>query len=388
MERRVFSLAERAERATRSMSEFAEALATSWGRAHGGRIPVDDIEVTLRVPLKKPEDREALTEAWLTALRERLDEALEAADAFEVGRVRCFLCDSTRCDHATPPTDISTFAGYTSNGKPEWVSFTNLLISRKDPRVDRLYNDPPEIIAVAIGASELAQGLMPSFGGTDGIYRVLGQVAVGRVPTNLSGRGKVRDRVVLTLQIVETTAPGQPTTLRTNLLGLPMEDITEAAAMGDPRGPAEALRLTVRAANEKIEALVLRASRAEVDLTTLAQPLLNELRGDLERVFRPVRRRTQHAQERHEEGERPTGQAMDDVRQASADAFYRDTRHNTYVVVGDRSRAHVFNDAGKLVTSLRMRSDELERKVRKGRWKPLDAKEIETCRGLVGTSET
>ena len=89
-----------------------------------------------------------------------------------------------------------------------------------------------------------------------------------------------------------------------------MEAITEAAALGDPRGPAEALRLTVRAANEKIDQLVMKAQRSEVDLVALVQPLLNELRGDLERVFRPARRRTQHAQERHEEGDRPTGNAQ------------------------------------------------------------------------------
>ena len=349
---------------------------------------MDDIEVTLTVPLRKPKDREALTEEWMRILNTRLDEALAAAGAFEVGRVRCFLCESTRCDHTTPPTDVSTFAGYSSNGKPEWMSFTNMLIARKDPRVDRLYNDPPEVIAAVMSASELAEGLMPSFGGEDGVYRLLGQVAIGRVPANLSGRGKIRDRVVLTLQVVDTTAPGQSLTLRTNLIGLPMDTITEAAALGDPRGPAEALRLTIRAANEKLEALTLRASRGDVELSVLVQPLLNELRGDLERVFRPVRRRTQHAQERHEEGDRPTGHAMDDLRQASTESFYRDTRHNTFVVIGDRSRAHVFNAEGKLVTSLRMRSDELERKVRKGRWAPLGAEEIVTVRATVESSNS
>ena len=335
------------------------------------------------MPLSRPADRDALTEEWVQTLNTKLDEAFAAAEAFELGRVRCFLCESTRCAHATPPTDVSTFAGYSPNGKPEWMSFTNLLISRKDPRVDRMYNDPPEIIAVALGASELAEGLLPSFGAHDGMYKVLGQVAIGRVPANLSGRGKIRDRVVFTLQIVETTVPGQALTLRSNLLGLSMEAITEAAALGDPRGPAEALRLTVRAANEKIDQLVMKAQRSEVDLVALVQPLLNELRGDLERVFRPARRRTQHAQERHEEGDRPTGNAREDLRQASDDAFYRDTRHDTVVVIGDRSRAHVFNAEGKLVTSLRMRSDELEKKVRKGRWKPMKAKEVKALRAQV-----
>ena len=386
-ERREFTLRERAERASRALSEFSEALAKAWGRAHEGRLPVEEIEVTLRLPLTRPEDREALTEEWVKTLNTKLDEALAAADAFELGRVRCFLCNSTRCDHATPPTDVSTFAGYSPNGKPEWMSFTNLLISRKDPRVDRMYNDPPEIIALAIGSTELAEGLMPSFGAHDGMYRVLGQVAIGRVPANLSGRGKIRERVVFTLQIVETTVPGQAVTLRSNLLGLSMDAITEAAALGDPRGQAEALRLTVRSINEKIEGLAFKALRSEVDLVALAQPLLNEIRGDLERVFRPARRRTQHAQERHEQGERPTSHAMDDVRQASDDAFYRDTRHDTVVVIGDRLRAHVFNEEGKLVTSLRMRSDELEKKVRKGRWKPIKAKEVKEIRARVQPSE-
>ena len=77
------------------------------------------------------------------------------------------------------------------------------------------------------------------------------------------------------------------------------------------------------------------------------------------------------------------GHALDDLRQAAADSFYRDTRHDTSVVIGDRSRAHVFNAEGKLVTSLRMRSDELERKVRKGRWAPMNAEDIAKVRAVV-----
>ena len=47
--------------------------------------------MTLRVPLSRPADRDALTEEWVQTLNTKLDEAFAAAEAFELGRVRCFL---------------------------------------------------------------------------------------------------------------------------------------------------------------------------------------------------------------------------------------------------------------------------------------------------------
>ena len=69
------------------------------------------------------------------------------------------------------------------------------------------------------GQHSSPRGYCRALAPTMGCTRCLGQVAIGRVPANLSGRGKIRDRVVFTLQIVETTVPGQALTLRSNLLG-------------------------------------------------------------------------------------------------------------------------------------------------------------------------
>ena len=102
------------------------------------------------------------------------------------------------------------------------------------------------------------------------------------------------------------------------------------------------------------------------------RPILRKLRTDIERIFRSSKRRTTHAERRHTSGERPTGDAMNDVAHASVDQFFHDTRRNTVVVLGGRGRAHIFSTAGQHVTSLRLDPGELRRKTDRQRWTPLD----------------
>ncbi|MEZ4265836.1 MAG: hypothetical protein R3F39_05620 [Myxococcota bacterium] len=378
----------RARQVIAALRALGRALAEERGFSEREPLAVDGFDVTVRIPMDRASgvQLDAAASVLAQGIDARLAEVLRAAGAFEQGRVYCFLCQSSRCEHADTPDTISVFAGYAANGRPEWVSFANLCLARGDERVDRLYAEPPEVIGIVQGPSELASELLPGFGHGQDAWRLLGQVAIGLLPRALAGRGTRSERVALTLQLVETGARDGKRRLRLNVLGLSPEAIAEAAAADDERGQAEAFRRTLGEARARIDTLGLRLWRAaktdeDLDEGALALALLTQLRSDLERVFRAGLKRTRHAQTRHLEGDRPTDRAREDLAQATPSQCYLDTRRDTVAVLGPQGRAHIYARDGRLVTSLRLKDGELERKVSHGRW---ELAPPETLAGVQG----
>ena len=223
---------------------------------------------------------------------------------------------------------------------------------------------------------------LDGFGRGSRVYAVAGQVAVGLI--ELAGK-----RTVLTIQVVRSVAAARQQ-LQMNLIGASMDDIVEAAATDSDRGPAEALRRTIVATRERIAGAARRIREAEargapLQIEEVIDPLLSQARGDLERVFRPVKRRTQHAQKRHEGGRRPTSRAMADAAAAPDERILKDVERHTLVVLGPKNRAHVFTPDGRHVTSLQLRPGELDRKVGRGRWCPMSGTAVQRFRDGLET---
>ncbi|MFO0745266.1 MAG: hypothetical protein U1F43_06240 [Myxococcota bacterium] len=342
----------------------------------GGRPPEVELMVPLSLVLGGPARSGERAAALVTALRQRIGEAVRGASAFHEGHVYCFYTDQPDSPYSRPPHATDVFAGYAANGRPEWVGFANLCLRRQEPRVDRLYADSPEIIAVVQMQDELVDGLMPGFGHGSRAYRLLGQVAFGFVPKDLDPRSGA-ERVALSLQIVATTHGTSAERLRLNVIGLSPEAIAEAAASADATSSAEAFRLVVRATRERVDALGRRVALAgrrgeTLDVDAQVRALLGRLRGDLMRVFKVRDYRTRHAEERHQSRERPTALAITDALGAPDGHFYRDERKDTVVVAGPKHRVHVFSRGGRLVTSLEVQPGELARRIDRGRWLPLE----------------
>ncbi len=318
---------------------------------------------------------EAEVGVLLTALRGQVADAIRGSTAFLEGHVYCFFSASPDGPHSRPPHPADVFAGFSPNGRPAWISFTNLCLARGEPRVDRLFGEPPELIALVIPADTLAGELLPGFGRDSLAWRLHGQVVCGLIPRDLNPRTRSADRVALTLQIIETQQPGGRGRLRLNILGLSPEAIAEAAAAADPTSSAEAFRRLVRATRERVDQLgrraALAARRGETfDLADQVSALLVRLRSDVLRVFRARDHRTLHAEERHRSGERPTAQALTDALAASDGRLLHDGQKDTWVVLGPRLRVHVFSRAGRHVTSLELEPHEVARRVDLGRWRP------------------
>jgi hypothetical protein len=115
--------------------------------------------------------------------------------------------------------------------------------------------------------------------------------------------------------------------------------------------------------------------------------ILQGLARRLEQDVKGRARRTAHADERHETGERPTRMALEDIRGARPEAFLLDQRSGVVVVLGSRGRTHFFSPEGRLVSSVRYSRDAIERKKKQGIWRALGTEEARTVRhGLLSAT--
>ena len=372
----------RATRVLRELRSLARAIAQREGLTPEMELEALDVVVQTSVGSTRERIAESAAERLIADLERRISEAARSASALRPGHVYCFLCLSSDCVHSKPPGGTDTFSGYNANGKPAWQSFTNLCLATGDPRVDRLFGDHSDVIALTTTGRELGAEQLAGFGRDSRVYAVAGQVSVGLI--SIAG-----ERTALTIQVVRSVAAAKQQ-LQMNLIGASMDDIVEAAAKDSDRGPAEALRRTVVATRERIAGAARRmrdaqARGAPLNIEEVVDPLLSQARGDLERVFRPVKRRTQHAQERHEGGGRPTSHAMADAAAAPDERILKDAERHTLVVLGPRNRTHVFTPDGRHVTSLQLRPGELDRKVERGRWRPISGPAIQRFRDALET---
>lgn len=433
------TLAERAGRVVDELRKLCLAVANE----AQVRLESEDGPPEFAIPVEfcaavSPNDR-ADAEAQqrlLATVRTLVEETARGLVAFAVGRVYCFQCDTADCVHSTPPDPVYTFSGYSATGKPEWQTFVSLCLACKEPRVDQLFSKKPEIIGVVQMADELAQHLLPGFGKNSLAFSVLGQAVVGLLPlgpqrdrtialeqhpaglsvgtgatptpTHSDTAGAARrapsvtmyadqaidippDRIALTLQIVETQVASASRRLRLNIIGLSQHELAAMAGADGHRGPAESIRRAMGTIREKIDTLGRKSHLATrkkrpFDLRAEVQSLLNDTVTDLERVFRSAMRRTEHASQRHMDGERPTGNAIADTLSAPDHRFFWDSDKNTMVVVGPRGRVHVFAKSGKLVTSLQLDKPQIERRTEKKRWLPLDKEQIESLKKKLQVS--
>jgi hypothetical protein len=182
------------------------------------------------------------------------------------------------------------------------------------------------------------------------------------------------------------SAPGDR--LQLNLVGLGSERLAALAVGRDPRRGAERLRRTVQSLRRRLRGLSLEIAAEEgrgvaADVAARVHPLVARLRGEVQRALQGRGQRTAHAHEPHLAGERPTATAVQDALKAAEERYLRDTHRDTVVIIGPKSRAHVFARDGRHVTSLLLLPGELERRTERGRWVPLERREVEELRARL-----
>jgi hypothetical protein len=387
-----------------------------WGHLLAGR------RETLHLPLElllnaRPEELPKLAQR----LQEGLEEALRAVLAHQAvvrpGQAYCLRCAGSepsstpghdprrqeaqspeaQCGHARPPRPQDVFTGYGPTGIPRFTDLGQWLLERQDPRVDALYQEPPRLVTIVSTGEELTGDLLSAYRDDETGYRLHGQVAAGWFSVSdaqgnrrplaatlqiVSSRGRRggRERPRFTLNVVCTGPDGEPLEELYNRVGnLPW---TGPLRWGqEALGSVEAA--VARRGSQKRKGSAQKKPAAK-KLEQRLQGILGGIARRLEKDRRAHRRRTQHAQQRHDEGGRPTSMALADLRVAGADQLLFDTRQETLVVLGERGRAHVFNPEGKLVTSVRYAPPSIERRRQNRRWRPATATEIATLEKHLG----
>lgn len=388
--------ADRVQKALQLLVEEAQLRVRRHSSGHllSARGDVVDLEIRLPTNLRDA-SLESLTAETTAALDRAVDALLTHRAAFRPGAVYCLRCNAADCEHAVPTAPRQVFAGYGKTGLPRFQDFAQVLLERSDPRVDRLYGNRPALLAHTFLGKDLTGELLDAYRGSDAGYRLHGQVAAGwyAVPSP-TGRPEM---LALTFQVVSTRPDSRaPRRFGVNVLGLgpdgePLEHLFDR--LGElPWTPA------VRQAQEEVEAVEREAAksqsqghgkgrgkgarRTERRLTAV----LNGLAKRLEKDRRARERKTKHGRERHAQSDRPTDMALADLARAGADDVLVDRRQETLVVLGDKGRAHVFNPAGKLVTSVRYNPESIERRRQRDQWRPASAEEISTLRDNVAAA--
>lgn len=335
------------------------------------------------------------------AFARRLIDALEARAAarnesgpFVAGRVYCYHCESSSCDHARPTDHLSVFAGYAPTGQTEWVGFSSLLLDRRDGRIDAVIDESPEkVVAIRQGPGELKNEQLRVFGRESMIYDIVGQVAAGYLPLP---RGREQGRCAVTIQAVRTLDNNLPR-LRINVIGrIPRLGGADQARSDDlldflKLEPEPELEGHFGRARKKLEELDLKfrfsdppgpARRKRLSASERAaavRPVLTRLARGIESVFRRRRRRTRHAIERR--AERPAvGMALKDLGKCHPDRVLFDELDRTFVVLGPKWRTHVFGRDGRHVTSMVLNRDGVRKRIDTRRWRYTTREEIDKIR--------
>lgn len=346
-----------------------------------------EIEIVLKLNAKPSEDWNLRFEPSLgEQLHNQLVEAQAEWNVYRPGRVHCFRCDSSECEHSLPPSPLSVFTGYAPNGAAEWKEFAQVLIEAKDDRVDQLFAGRPGVVARLHFGHDLRDRQLSSFGRSSKTYSILGQVAVGYflLPS------EPPQKLAITFQIVEVRGEAGEKRVRLNAIAnAPGTDLSAVLASGWQPGVHRA-RETATMAVEGIE----RRAKAAADLADpdavreamkQVPAVLRRLAESLDRSGRQESRRTRHVEERRSQ-QRPVHKALDDVRDAAPDQWFHDEKAGTAVVCGPQGRAHAFSPNGRHVTSFSLRPESVDFRLRTHRWRPMTAAEIEDVRRKIAES--
>lgn len=343
-----------------------------------GHVPDIDLRLPLVVDGRRS-DPAHFADELAASIEAQIDDAIEQAAAFQPGHAFCHRCEAAACEHSRPPSSRHVFLGYAPTGAPRWMEFGQYALETRHPLFDRLWDASPAFITVALDRADIHGAMLGAFRHDERV--VLGQILAGFF-TLPSRPGEGRSVLALTFQAVASRGKGGNLRLGLNLLGTAPGG--EGLERLWDRQDDLPWRRAVRWAQLSLTSAAREARTVdEAALERRAAAILQGLARRLEQDVRGRGRRTTHAGERHEGGERPTRKAIDDIRAAAPEAFLRDDRTGAFVVLGDRGRTHFLTAEGRLVSSVRYSRDAIERKRHHGLWRPLGRAEVESARAAA-----
>ena len=350
----------------------------------GARMPDMPVELNVRLKLE-PGNQWRPTADHVPLYRQfvaAIDEVCADSEAFQPGRVYCHRIHTAHSADALPRTPTSVFAGYSSTGMPEWKEFHQFVLDAGDERIHSLFASTPGVISIVTQGRVLKSRMITSLGKSSRSYNILGQVASGY---HLFEDEAIRERLAVTLQMVECRAPGGLFGLQLNVIGVTSRGELAADIVARQAIPAiwRACQAGRREAQKIERAVRLLPADAPAErrnkILGHIPAVLTRMGEMLEQAGRQAARRTRHATVRKDEM-RPVQCALDDATRAADAAIYVDEVNETRVVRGPRNRIHVFSANGRHVTTFTLRAEQIDMRIRTKYWRLAEPGEIEQFR--------
>ncbi len=321
------------------------------------------LELKLRIPLDQADARSAAGVA-VEQILQRVREVREHEAALRPGAVFCYFSSSAEVEQSRPAEPRQVFEGYNSTGRPVFSDFVTMAIERKDKGIDQLLAGEDVVLTHVTMGRVLRTQQLAEFGSDSAVFKILGQVDAGLF--RVLG---AEQKCAFSFQLLRgSTLEGKPrlrlhSVGKVDLMDLADPHILNILSRFQRRLDAESLRLEGRENN------------GETDDEAFVLPLLQDLAQKLAGRVRSTGRRTQHAQSRSEDRQRPTPKAYPDAGEAADSAILWDVEKNTIVVSGPKGRVHVFTPLARHVTSVMMQGSAVERRRQQGRWRLAEPEE-------------
>ncbi len=311
-----------------------------------------DLSLSLQVKWQASEQR------FIGELRRQLSEALvdgKPVTPIREGHIYCHFCRSYECAHSIPKASEDIFLAYSERGIPRYGAFHQLLLDLRDERSELLFRPDAPLVTVFQYGRDLRKDQLALFGRKSTEYSLLGQVSLGYLR-------QAENKFALSLQMVKSG--------RMVLLNSVMAP--EAASWWHeyrltPEG--RQVEAAIESIRREIRGIEKFAPEVRTSILKKIPALLRRLANDIEAVNRRRLRRTQHAVVRHSQ-RRPVALAYDDLQKAGPMQLFWDEKNNTWILWADKNRIHVFSPEAKLVTSLHLAKQAIERRITSSRWQP------------------
>ena len=268
----------------------------------------------------------------------------------------------------TPSDPMMIFQGYDVLGRPQWQSFLQACLEAQVSGIETAFSEHSQPIALLKLPPFAPKSLNVE---SQLVYEVLGQLSIGPVNESIRAVRPQDTKRVLSIQILKLAVQQMPLEMRVNVLGFTEDEIQDGAARGEPRGPLAQIRNQLQFLQKNIAKLSEKNQKrlkTDVQVQQEVDDLLNTFKDAVLKIILDGKHRTHHARHRHYQMTRPTSQAWHDAAKAGKERLFFDQHHQTYVVIGPKRRAHIFNQQGKHVTSMRLGHGEVDKKQASQRW--------------------
>lgn len=374
----------------RQLARLAAEEAAHHAQGHLLRSAGSHLELQLHLPLQPGDDLDGAAQRLREDLRAEIAAQISHRAAFRPGHVLDLRHPLELGPETTPADSRRVFVGYSATGAPRFQDFAQFLLEIKHPRLDQLYAKKPELVMVIDSAETLYSEVLPPFREPAGLdWKLHGQVAVGFF--DVARKDGTLGQLALSFQVQSSAAKkGGRRRFGLNVLGIgpggeKLEHLLDRLAKKTVEPPP--WQGAAAWAQNALDSIERGQGKKGLDPAVIDERVFGILGGFARRLEQDRRargRRTDHAEERHQQGDRPTRHALQDLTRCKVEDVLVDVRSSTFVVLGERGRAHVFSGQGKLVTSIRTTPESIERKLRKDLWRAASAAEANELRRVAG----